>query len=363
MKRSFLNIVVFVTLMSMLFSCGRGKAKIEGLWTVEIEYRSSSPLDSVWYLYTYGSKSVEIDTLFRDTLQGLITFARTFERDTLDVCILYDNDGNILAPIFPDPQHPKTGIRLDKKTPKVRAYGMLYPEAITTWMSFMRDTTLTDSIHTDSLAVVLSSMLRHKVGAMICTHYGMFGDTSEIANTVRDVGREIIFQDRDLLNVLGTISGKIAFLNPYTNHQSVGKLLPIEIKDKKGTSSLKVSRLAKKKGLALYQFTTLYRGDSLSTAIAEKVIKKMDSLKIPLVTTLIEADKLPKGWKSHPITQVAKTPSYFIVDSIGNATDFAAQCHVHQLPTYLLVDTLGMIRAQWHEADSVFAHFAKKEKK
>ena len=49
--------------------------------------------------------------------------------------------------------------------------------------------------------------------------------------------------------------------------------------------------------------------------------------------------------------------------SLGEASEFATQRRINRLPTYLLVDTLGMIKEQWHEADSVFAHFAKEQKK
>lgn len=363
MKRLIPNILALLVLAVLMFSCGKRKALDKGLWALEIDYTSSSPLDSVWYLYTFGTHSVSIDTLERASVEGRITFERVFERDTLDLCLLYDGSGDILLPIFPDPGYQFSTLKLDKKNPKIKAEGMRYAEDLTKWLSFLRGEALPDSIRQDSLHTFLTSMLRHKAGAMIFTHYNLSGDTSEIARRARGIGQNLILEDRELINVIGVSSNRLSYLDPYNRHRSVGTTLPIEIKDKKGTSLLKVSTFAKKKGVALYQFTTLYKGDSLSTAIATKVIKKMDSLKIPLLTTLVETDKLPKEWKSHPIGQVAKTPSYFLVDSLGEASEFATQRRINRLPTYLLVDTLGMIKEQWHEADSVFAHFAKEQKK
>lgn len=363
MKRSILNLFAIIALAALMFSCGKRKTPDKGQWALEIEYTSSSPLDSVWYLYTFGANAVGIDTLLRDSVEGRITFERIFERDTLDLCILYDGEGHILAPIFPDPQHQFTTIKLDKKNPKIKAEGMRYAADLTAWLGMLRGEALPDSIRQDSLHTVLSSMLYHKVGAMIFTHYNLSKDTTEIAMKAKAIGQNVVLEDRDLIDVIGVVSGRLSFLSPYSRRQSVGTTLPIEIKDKKGTSSLKISTFAKKKGLALYQFTTLYTGDSLATAIAAKVIKKMDSLKIPLLTTLVETHRLPKDWKAYPIGQSAKTPSYFLVDSLGEATEFANQRRIDRLPTYLLVDTLGVIKEEWHEADSVFAHFAKEQKK
>lgn len=363
MKRSILNLFAVIALATLMFSCGKRKTPDKGQWALEIEYTSSSPLDSVWYLYTFGANSVSIDTLLRDTLDGRIAFERIFERDTLDLCILYDGEGHILVPIFPDSQHQITTIRLNKKNPGIKAEGMRYADDLTAWLGLLRGETLPDSVRQDSLYTILTSMLHHKAGAMIFTHYNLSKDTSEIAVRAKTIGQNVVLEDRDLMDVIGVVSGRLSFLNPYNHRRSVGMTLPIEIKDKKGTSSLKISTFAKKKGLALYQFTTLYKGDSISTAIAAKVIKKMDSLKIPLLTTLVETHKLPKDWKAYPIGQVAKTPAYFLIDSLGEATEFANQCRIDRLPTYLLVDTLGIIKGQWHESDSVFAHFAKEQKK
>ena len=363
MKRTTLNLLAVILLAALTLSCGKRKTLDKGQWALEIEYTSSSPLDSVWYLYTFGANSVGIDTLLRDSVTGRIVFEHIFERDTLDLCILYDGAGHILAPLFPDPQHQFTTIKLDKKNPQIKARGMRHADDLTAWLGMLRGESLPDSIREDSLYTVLSSMLHHKVGAMIFTHYTLSKDTGEIATRARAIGQDVVLEDRDLIDVIGAISGRLSFITPYGYRRSVGVTLPIEIKDKKGTSSLKISTFAKKRGLALYQFTSLYEGDSLSTAIAEKVIKKMDSLKIPLLTTLVETDKLPEGWKAYPISQVAKTPSYFLIDSLGEATEFANQRHIDRLPVYLLIDTLGMIKEQWYEADSVFAYFAKEEKK
>ncbi|MDO4771318.1 hypothetical protein [Porphyromonas sp.] len=359
MKRVRLyNIILFLSLLAILVSCGRGKGKT-GQWTVEIDYVSDSPSDSVWYLYTYGAQSVGIDTILRSTPEGHLSYRRTFERDTLDLCLLFDAESRTLAPIFPEPGSPVASIKLNKKNPAVKAFGMLKSEDLTVWLDLQRST-LSDSIRQDSTIKVLTSLIRHKVGMVLFVHESKRNDTLPEMRSLKSLAYSFYQNDIDLLNAVGFSRGEAHFFRALMSSSSMNKDLPIEIKEKKKTTSLTLKQLAKKKGEVFFQFITLHRGDSISKAVAESMMKKMDSLKISMVSVLVETEKAPQAWKSHTIYQSLKTPSYFLVDSLGEASMFANRQGVYRLPSYMLVDTLGKILQVWHESDSVLSHFAKK---
>lgn len=362
MNKIVFYIIFCLVVFSSFFGCRRGRSVAEGQWRLEVEYASHSRLDSVWYLYTYGTEHIGIDTLVSDARKGRLSFARTFGRDTLDLCIVFDSEGNILVPIFPSPKSSVARLVMDKRYPRGAAIGMLQDDALTTWLQIARDTTLTSEHRRDTLRTILNGFLDHKVGAMIYTHYALHSDSSMITELVQDLGRRLVMEERDLLDVVGILYNKVPFFNSSSRQKSVGSQLPIEVKEKDVLTALSVKKFVGKKGIGLYQFTTLSDGDSLAIKAAEQVIQKMDSLKIPLLTTLVETDEMPKGWKTYTISQKVKTPSYFVLDTLSEATDFASQRHITHIPTYLLIDSLGVILERWHEADSVWVHFDKKDK-
>lgn len=309
-------------LIMVLVSCG-GKKSHDHL---SIDIKDIATEDSLWYLYTYGTHDITIDTISVSG-KGRIDWDKALDLDTLDMLLLYDSEGLLQLPLLPS----RTGnISAKISNNEVVLEGVQEVDSILSWyrakeqgmeqlLSFL------NQYQSNSIAFIMVSdaIQRDKGGE--CTEE-LVAIQSRLSNTYTDMV--------DLLGFSDIATGAAdEQLVPYG----------FRIAGKEETKPFK--ELIGKRALMVINVMELTPEDSVAYMQQKKYLSRLDSLGLLSYNVLLN-DELPKGIKKG-------ANAHFLVDSIGYAVEYIRENHIHHVPIYMLVDSTRQVWRTWEVADSL----------
>lgn len=312
----------------------------------ELQKDLSGESDSLLYWVTFGKETVSEEVILRDK-KGRYQYRATFDRDTIDLFCLLDEERTLLLPLRPGNSNEMT-ISQSKKGQRTLE-GVQVPELLEAYLSWR--VTPTDTLPQEWRAK-LEAERAHPVSYIVAValeeRFWQEG-CAEVADELSQLGMRL---NRDFAPLLGHVA------SPTTAKRQA--LFPSEIRvsGKKDVVSLEKAR-AKTPWLAV-SYLEAVALDSVAQQSIERYQRHLDSLGVDSYHLLMACDTLPKGWKNRDKqakgargAKVAEPFRYFLIDSIGEATHFISEHYVGLLPQYLLVDSTQQVVRHWSVPDSL----------
>ncbi len=355
-----LGLIVLVGSLSVLTSCRKSSEDDKKLWTLEIDVKGADGADSIWYVHTYGATQVSVDTL-TVTKKSRLVWENSWERDTIDLVILYDAEGKIVAPLFPMAGTRLARLERRKVGTPIKVEGVLNEELLSEWLDVTRNSDLPDSVRQRTIISILNDAAPFKIGGVLLAGLASRPDTTAFGVEIAQMSTRNMYSHRETMDIFGIDWRRFNAITDHQRRLSVPRTFPI-MENKKSDKRLSVRRLAGRGDSVLIQFFTLHAADSTILDSLSKYLKHLDSLNVSYLTVLPETYTLPTEWKERFIGDKQKNAHYFIIDTTGEASTVVAQSGIYRLPTFFLVDTLGMVKYEWQHPDSVLRHFSRPEK-
>lgn len=343
MKTNTIRYVYCLLSLLLLAACGH---RTDDLYTLDLRLTSGPNLPGEeWYLYTYGTSQVTIDTLRGHSPH----YKQSFDRDSTDIFVLRDERGMVVMPIIPD-TIPVIKIRLGGKKEQLK--GLKDADALTEWRSILLSHP--DSIMPQKLLDFFNLNADRRVAMILIQDAIMRYPHSSCADELSSAFSRASARSSDLSIVLGTVGydrGRFPSVVTFPYHLRVpqGARKGLTTHDAIGT-----------KGYMAIAILDSDSFDKQSIQQMERYLSELDSLGVPSYTTILFADALPTAWKDRVGDK--RLPSrYFDSDSIGTAADFVQQIPIDHFPSFMVVDSLLTIWRTWDHPVSLI-HFLQKTK-
>lgn len=331
MKRVDL-LVVLLLLVALMMGCKRQNSAEGQL--IEIDWLQPADSSREMYLMTYGANDMVIDTLLANK-KGRMRFSRRVDRDTIDLFLLRSGSDELLIPLFP---HQLDDISVKYDGDSLYMKGIKYQEQI------HRYYTLLDSCQLDVSEDMLSFLQeqnREPVTLLFVRDLiRRFPQTTCVTelSRIEDMTLRISMDYARIIGAEGSLMG-------YQPRYEFPNYVRISGKE----SSIDLKKKMDKKPLMAVALMDISTADSTHLARAKKYYSTLDSLGLPSLSVLPFVDSLLKGW-----SVVDKgTWRYFMLDSIGDASNFIDAYHFSMPPIYMLVDSTMQIWRRWNTPDSL----------
>ncbi len=311
-----------------LVGCGNGQNHQH----ISLDIEGIVEKDSPWYLYTYGTHSISIDTIEVND-KGRIDWSKELDIDTLDMLLLHNSQGLLEIPFLPN-REGSISATVDKNGLALR--GVLEIDSIKSWYR-------SKAMGMGQLLHFLSQYKSNGI-ALIMTADAIKRDpTGECANELMELQSELSNRYSDMVDLAG--------LTYAVGLSSESMQVPYGFRIE-GEEQLKVFRdLIGKRELMVINVMQLTPEDSISFERQKEYLTRLDSLGLLSYNVLLN-DKLPKGIGK-------KANRHFLVDSTGYAVEYIKDYHIQNIPTYILVDSTRQVWRTWEVADSL-VEFVKK---
>lgn len=330
-----------VLLLAAIAGCRKEVTDGESRLTIEWETDS---IQAPWQLVTYGANSITMDTLEVDA-KGVIIYDQVMDIDTIDLILLRDGNGHLQLPILPvREEHLSSARRLNGK---LTLQGVISSEFIEQW-HLMSDT-LTGELkkfiydHSDlsiTVPIVFDALTRFQSDK----ESDLYHDFEEQLSRQR-------YTHSDIYNIMG-----IGMMADQISRRS--SPIPYSFTISGQDKPKKLTDIIGKKELMAINVMQLMPSDSAAFARQKAYLTLLDSLAVPSYNVILN-DTLPK-----PLKVKTKSPQrYFLVDSVGAAQTYLREQSIMELPTYILIDSLRVIRGIWHQPDSLTEYIKREEKK
>lgn len=314
---------------------------------IEWKYQGENVDGAPFVLSIYGANEIIMDTLMPNR-KGKISFSDRMDRDTLDLILLHGPFSELLIPIFPTPTE-EISVRFDGDS--LYLQGMKYQESIQQYYSILKRN---DGEVSEELVEFFNERVGEPITMLWVRDLLQRNPEIHFLDDFRRLEELSLRVSSDYARVIGAHQ---SILGGYTR-----KGFPISVSASGEKERLD---LKKKLGKRPYWALTLLdvsEADSLELSSINKYFSRLDSLNLPSFNILIYMDSLPKGWK----TQKTTNWRYFLLDSIGEASNFLEAYELGIPPKYLLVDSMMQIRKSWNVSDSLINymktyHQSKKE--
>lgn len=349
-SRWWRQLLCLMLLLGLLGACGR-KKKAEGLEVVlswEAQSDVSNESDSLLYWVTFGKETVSEEVIQRDK-KGRYQYRATFDRDTIDLFLLLDDDRALLLPLRPSNSSEMT-ISQSKKGERTLE-GVQEPELLEAYLSWRLAPTDTlpqewraklEAERGHPISYIVATALEERLRQEGCT---------EVADELRQLATRL---NQDFVPLLGQVS------SPATGERKM--LFPSEIQVSGKKDLVTLEKASSKTPWLAVSYLEAAALDSVAEQSLEQYQNHLDSLGVDSYHLLMACDTLPKGWKNRDKqakgirgAKEAQPFRYFLIDSIGEATRFIAEHYVGLLPQYLLVDSTRQVVRHWSEPDSLLA--------
>lgn len=316
-----------------LAGCSKKQEEKTGVEVAISWVQESDPPFHPLLLYTYGAKSIRVDTLM-SSKKGVVTYSARVDRDTIDLMLLKNITGHMLLPIHPD-QNQNISVKYDGDS--LYLSGIKQPELIRRYYNLL-ETQHSDI--SDDMLFFFDEHVRESIMYLLILDLINRYPQSDCAEELRRIKSTTERNAREYMKILGTESSLIGSPVQYDFPRYLGisgEKESVELRKKMG-----------KKGLMAVSVMDISRADSIEMARIGHYFSSLDSLKIPSFSILPLQDSLPIGWK----VKNGADWRLFLVDSTGMATNFV-QAYDLSMPLYLLVDSTSHIWRHWEEPDSL----------
>lgn len=320
MKRCAIWSVILLVLG--LASCGRAKDQ----QYISLDIRGITAEDSPWYLYTYGTHTITIDTLEVNS-NGRIDWEKDLDIDTLDMLLLFNSKGLLEMPFLPS-REGSISAKIDKEG--LLLEGVQEVDSIQSWYRAKEQ----------GVGALHHFLTQYQSNGIVLVM------TSDAIN--RDKMGECT---KELLEIQSMLSNKYSEMvellgfNLLVRRQSELMQVPYGFRIP-GEENIKAFRdMISKRDLMVINVIQLTPEDSIAFKGQKDYFAQLDSLKLLSYSVLLN-DELPKG-----ITKGANR--YFLVDSTGYAVEYIREYNIQSIPTYMLVDSARQVWRTWGVADSL----------
>lgn len=341
------DIAIFLMAILTLASCGKSE---NPSYSLDIKIKAGDNLQGEeWYLFTYGATQVQVDTVRGKSA----SFRVKFSRDTTDLFIIMDDAGHYILPILPD-SIMKIKVRLGGETEELK--GMVDAETLIDWRKHIQ--ALPNGETDKALVQFLDSIASRKVSLPLVMDAILRDKAGKYSSELSSVYRKTASSGAQLKTVMGISpsfeSAPITSRDAYFPHFLQNPSMRFE-----GLTTR--NAMGKKNYLAVAILDGQQIEKNMKTAM-DKYFSELDSLGTSSYTTIVMADTLPAGWA--PRKTAGKLPArYFMVDSIGKASEIASQLRLRSIPSFMVVDTLLHVKQVWSTPDSLINYLRKEQQK
>lgn len=332
------KVALLAALLSTILACSKKDAS-EQLLTIDYESSDILP-SSQWYLMTFGANAITLDTI-PVSESGQIRYKNSFYRDTLDAMLLLNEQMLLEVPIFTD----SLDVKISVKDTLLHLEGVRYSDDIAKWKRML---------HPESADVpgdlidFLREISAKKVTPVLVADLMRRYPKSSCYGELRSLLRTSLTLNSDLDQLLGLSPDMTSYIYDESHR------LPEEILIHGKKDSLYIfSKFLGRQNLMLMAFEDARNLTKDEIDSGEVFHRQLDTLDIPSYHVLLFSDTVPQKWSIREKTNKIQDWRYFLVDSTGEASRYAAEAQIQSLPSYFLADSLRYVWREWHERDSV----------
>lgn len=328
MKRFALWIAIL--LMLGWTSCNNGKHQQH----ISLEIEDILAEDTPWYLYTYGTNDIIVDTI-EVKKNGKIKWSKELDIDSLDLLLLYNSRGLLELPFLPD---RKGDISATINKEGLALKGVQEIDSIQSWYKAKNN-------GMEEMISFLSNYNSHPVVFIMAVDAINRDSVGTNSKRLLEIQRVLSNRYSDMVDILG--------LSYVVNRLPEPTLVPFGFRIAGQQSHKTFKDFIGKKELMVINVMQLTPEDSIAFKKQKDYLNQLDSLGLLSYNVLLN-EELPK--------ELSKgTNRYFLVDSTDYAVEYIKGYSIQNIPTYMLVDSLRHIRGSWTEADSL-VQYVKKNK-